>query len=49
LAWNIGTTGRTVVSGSIGITAPFDAIIEWIIVERCEYSTPFGLPVVPEV
>lgn len=24
-------------------------MIEWITVERCAYSTPLGLPVVPEV
>jgi hypothetical protein len=27
---------QQVVSGFIGITEPFDAIIEWMIVERCE-------------
>ncbi len=49
LAWNMGTTGR-ITSGSQ--TARLSAIIapiECRTVERCEYTTPLGLPVVPLV
>ena len=49
LTWNIGTTGKITsradrfsVSGSAEVSV-------CSIVERCAYSTPFGLPVVPDV
>src|SRR5678816_4415746 len=44
LAWNIGTTGR-IVSASLTpkLSASIVAIV-WRYVERCEYTTPFGLP-----
>ena len=49
LTWNIGTTGSTVSAAdtlsAFGIAEPYECST----VERCEYSAPFGLPVVPEV
>jgi hypothetical protein len=49
LAWNIGTIGSTR-SCSVSPTAmPALTLIECNTVERCEYTTPFGLPVVPLV
>ena len=47
--WNIGTTGNTV---SDSRTPSESATISAIVcknVERCEYTTPLGLPVVPLV
>src|SRR6202050_3863461 len=49
LAWNIGTTGKTESSDVTVRQADVLAIIECRRFERCEYSTPFGFPVVPEV
>ena len=50
LAWNIGTTGR-MTSNSIAtsMASGIAAIIECRTLERCEYTTPLGLPVVPDV
>ena len=49
LAWNIGTTG-SITSRMEMLSASGDAAAKaWIMFERCEYSTPLGLPVVPEV
>ena len=49
LAWNIGTTGiatsRTERPNALGA---FTAMV-CSTVERCEYTTPLGLPVVPLV
>src|SRR5689334_8085253 len=48
-AWNIGTIGsiteRLSKSNRFGCTPA----IAWSTVERCSYSTPLGLPVVPLV
>ena len=49
LAWNIGTTGSTVSRADSPITSTPRVTRVCRKFERCEYSTPFGLPVVPEV
>ena len=49
LAWNIGTTGRILSDSDSENTADVSVANECSQVERCEYSTPFGLPVVPVV
>src|SRR5271170_4299551 len=49
LAWNIGTTGRTESSAVTVRHADVLAIVECRRFERCEYRTPFGFPVVPDV
>jgi hypothetical protein len=49
LAWNIGTTGRIVSRWLMPMQSTIDTAIECSTVERCEYTTPFGLPVVPLV
>ncbi len=49
LTWNIGTTGRTQSSGPRENALPIALIMEWSTMLRCEYSAPFGRPVVPEV
>ncbi|MND93539.1 hypothetical protein D3C80_857270 [compost metagenome] len=49
LAWNIGTTGRITSLGVAPMTVACRPSRVWMKFERCEYSTPFGLPVVPEV
>ena len=49
LAWNSGTTGSMTSLADVP-SASFElAMKEWMTLERCEYSTPFGSPVVPEV
>ena len=49
LAWNIGTTGSIMSREETPMASGVAAIIECSTLERCEYSTPLGLPVVPEV
>jgi hypothetical protein len=48
-AWNIGTTGITVSVSCSPSPALVSTPIECSHVDRCEYTTPFGLPVVPLV
>src|SRR6266702_1451807 len=47
--WNIGTTGSTASRADRLIASGKDAPNACSTVERCEYSAPFGLPVVPDV
>ena len=49
LAWNIGTTGRITSRCDRPITSGCRVIRVWRTLERCEYITPLGSPVVPEV
>ena len=49
LTWNIGTIGMTTSRADMFIASGIDAAKEWMTLARCENSTPFGLPVVPEV
>ena len=49
LAWNIGTTGMMTSRDDTPMASPMLAIIECSTFERCEYSTPLGWPVVPDV
>src|SRR5262245_46816260 len=49
LTWNIGTTGRIDIRAEAAKTSGSEAAYACRIVERWAYSTPFGLPVVPEV
>src|SRR5258708_39315347 len=49
LAWNIGTTGMTTSRHEIPNMSVQAVTIACSTLERCEYTTPFGLPVVPEV
>ena len=49
LAWNIGTTGRITSLGEAPSTVDCMPSSVWMKFERCEYRTPFGFPVVPEV
>ena len=49
LAWNIGTTGSTTSAAPRPITSACRQMKVWMKLERCEYSTPLGSPVVPEV
>jgi hypothetical protein len=49
LAWNIGTTGRIVSRSDAPSESAVSAHIVCMNVELCEYTTPFGLPVVPDV
>src|ERR1700681_97904 len=49
LAWNIGTTGITTSRQEIPNMSVQAVTIACSTLERCEYTTPFGLPVVPEV
>src|SRR4030081_440728 len=49
LAWNSGTTG-SIVSAALGPReTPLLGMSACSTLERCEYKTPLGLPVVPEV
>jgi hypothetical protein len=48
-AWNIGTTGITRSRSDTAAASATIAPIECSTVERCEYTTPFGWPVVPLV
>ena len=49
LTWNIGTTGITESVWLIPRPSDWLAPSAWRTVERCEYRTPFGFPVVPLV
>ena len=49
LAWNIGTASRSVMPELTLNVSGAHSISECSTVERCEYSTPLGLPVVPDV
>ena len=49
LAWNMGTTGRITSEVLPPTTEDCSAMKVCRKLERCEYSTPLGLPVVPEV
>ena len=47
--WNMGTTGRMVSRALMLSTPGMQADRALSTSARCEYSTPLGLPVVPEV
>ena len=47
--WNIGTTGRIVSRADSASTPGVLPTSALSTMARCEYSAPFGLPVVPEV
>src|SRR3569832_132541 len=49
LAWNIGTTGRMESRLQTACASVCAHIIACNMFERCEYSTPLGLPVVRDV
>ena len=49
LTWNIGTTASTRSRELSRFASGPITTVECIAVERCEYSTPLGLPVVPLV
>lgn len=49
LTWNIGTTGRITSCAEQPSASGSADPYECSTVERCEYSAPFGLPVVPDV
>ena len=49
LAWNMGTIGRIRSAELAPIDSAMPAPMACSTVERCEYRTPFGLPVVPLV
>src|SRR5690348_14980078 len=49
LAWNSGTTGNMTSLAEVPSASLELAMKEWSTLERCEYKTPFGSPVVPEV
>ena len=49
LAWNIGTIVRMRSRSDRLSAAGVVAASECRYAERCEYATPFGLPVVPDV
>src|SRR4030081_801131 len=49
LAWNNGTTGSIVSLAFAPSESPVLAISACSTLERCEYNTPLGSPVVPEV
>src|SRR3979411_278089 len=49
LAWNNGTTGSIVSPALAPRESPVLAIRACSTLERCEYNTPLGSPVVPEV
>jgi hypothetical protein len=49
LAWNSGTTGSMVSEALAPSASMLLAISACSTFERCEYSTPLGSPVVPEV
>ena len=48
-AWNNGTTGRIDARDDRPKASAFDSDMECRTFERCEYRTPLGLPVVPDV
>ena len=49
LAWNIGTTGSTTSRSQTPIVSAIITPKVWRTIDRCEYTTPLGFPVVPEV
>ncbi len=49
IAWNIGTTGITESASRTSIESGRAAPSVWRTIDRCEYRTPFGRPVVPLV
>src|SRR6185436_14459545 len=49
LTWNIGTIGHTVSPAPTPSPSGSAAASACSTVERCEYSTPLGWPVVPDV
>src|ERR1700760_3658521 len=49
LAWNSGTTGSMVSLAQAPSESPVFAIRACMTLERCEYNTPLGSPVVPDV
>ena len=49
LAWNMGVTGSTTSVERTAAKSARPATSECSTVERCEYTTPLGLPVVPLV
>ena len=49
LTWNMGTTGNTASRAEMFIASGIAEANECKTVERCEYKTPLGLPVVPDV
>ena len=49
LAWNSGTTGMTASREDRPRKSGAHTAMACSTFERCEYSKPFGLPVVPEV
>jgi len=49
LAWNMGVTGNTTSVPRRPQKSPRLATSVCSTVERCEYTTPLGCPVVPEV
>src|SRR5579871_1948070 len=49
LAWNSGTTGSIVSLAQAPSESPVLAISACSTLERCEYNTPLGSPVVPDV
>ncbi|MGY4486336.1 hypothetical protein ACVWWR_005527 [Bradyrhizobium sp. LM3.2] len=49
LAWKSGTTGSMVSEALVPSASTLFAISACSTLERCEYSTPLGSPVVPDV
>jgi len=49
LTWNIGVTSRLTVFSLSATESGSASAMAWRKIERCEYRTPFGMPVVPEV
>ena len=49
LAWNMGVTGKTTSVPLRAQKSPKQPTRVCKMVERCEYTTPLGRPVVPEV
>ena len=49
LMWNMGTTGRMVSWGDRLSKPGMQHVMALSTMARCEYITPLGLPVVPEV
>src|SRR2546429_9439956 len=49
IAWNIGTITSSRSAGPSPNVSDMHTSMECSQTERCEYATPFGLPVVPEV
>ena len=49
IAWNIGTTTRDRSASVSPKDSGRQTCNECSQIDRCEYATPFGLPVVPDV